>query len=448
MKKVVSLILTMIMCSCFVIPSATAAEDNEQTGYDTLSYTPSDYLELATPKVFRFALTDETNSIKNICEAFLSMGRASVRCEDYSPIQLVAEQHRASPQIQYRISEYEYLNEYWNCLDVEIISDNVWFSNFEMESNGNSATAKIVEHYTYYLDSMFEGPNYRNREYTFVLEKSGNSWDISEISTNDPVESGTFTYAPLARSKAVEIATEVPTTDTSFETVLQEIISTTDTSRPYRWTYNTAVAVDYAEEYYDATQNGGYNDLFPFQTGNDIYGNNCQNFASQCVWAGLIGNMTDVENATDRTAVPAVSQTLAGENASNLWCFGQTSSQHDGRCSWYSTNGFAKMLGMSTPEKDGPYGTTYYSSVQYADVGSVVGVNRQGAGTYGNLQHAMFVTEVTGTSGSRGVSDIKIACNSSPSSSANEPLGAYCPGCTANQFSTSKIICGYYSVPQ
>ena len=64
-----------------------------------------------------------------------------------------------------------------------------------------------------------------------------------------------------------------------------------------------------------------------------------------------------------------------------------------------------------------------------------------------NLSHAMYVTDVTGTVGSRGVSNLWIAAHNSNTSSAYMPLTDYTSKREA-QFATSVIGWGYYASPQ
>lgn len=437
-KRITGLILALVMCLCVNLPAAKAS--TAQEGYDTLSLSPSEYLAMSTPKQGLFCSANHDTTIMGTCEAFLSMGRASVRDGEYRPALLVANHSEENPMIQYRLSEYDYLAAYWNALGVEITNDDVWYSDMNIEINGDSATASIVEHYTYYLSDLFDDANHRNREYTFTLERDGDSWSICKITTNDPWEDESFEYIPLDVDTAREIATTI-VLDVEEEPAMPEFDMHASYT-PYRWEYNTDVAVEYAEKYYNADSNGGYNPLFNY------LGANCQNFASQCVWAGLIGNMSKVNNATSRSALPAVSKTRAGADASNIWCYGETSSQQDGRCSWYSVNGFALMIAQSSPSKEGPFGSIYYGNLKYAKTGSVIiNASKGVTAAYGKLKHAMFVTDVTGTSGSRDVSNIKIAANNSSTSSAFEPLGAY-SSLKAENFATCNISCGYYSEAQ
>lgn len=444
-KRLISFLSVFLLCIS-ICPSMVVAK-NSDFGYDTLSMTPEEYLELAKPKVSLFRRTSDEEVILNICEAFLSMGRASVRNAKYLPSLLVEEQAQENDEIQYRLSEYQYLAAYWAAVGAKITSDSMQYFGESVDIDGETATASIAEYYTYYTNDDFDGENIRVREYFFILKNGEEGWEICKVTTNDPWEDDSFNYAPLDANVARTVATTVVLGSIGED----PLVAMPQISSPYRWTYYPAVSVEYAEKYFDAYYDtGGWNSLFPFQPGTDYSeGANCQNFASQCVWAGLIGNMDDVDAWTDRTALPAVTSDVAGTGAMNIWCYGKTSSANDGRCSWYSTNGFANMLANSDPSKDGPFGTTYYGNLKYAEQGSVIAYCSKGSTAQkDNLKHAMFVTAATGTYGSRDIANLKIAANSSPTNSAKEPLATYASGYTSKSFSTSRIVCGYYSEPQ
>ena len=98
---------------------------------------------------------------------------------------------------------------------------------------------------------------------------------------------------------------------------------------------------------------------------------------------------------------------------------------------------------------EGPYGNTMYSKgIQNAEVGNVLSVDWDGAPAEDTLDHAMFVTEVTGTAGSRTKSNVKIAAHTSPTNSAYQTVSSYAPSTSIDSFARSYIYRGYYSVEQ
>lgn len=163
----------------------------------TLRYTQEDYLtDISLRK-------SDSEKIKAVCTAFLTMARASVRSSSYDPSVLVADNKQKDNKVVYRLSEYEYLNTLYKALDQTILSDKISFSNFSVGIDGDSAQAKIVESYEYYINDGFEGESFRKRLYYFDLSKENDEWKIACVTSNDPWESNGFSYEPINAAEAV-----------------------------------------------------------------------------------------------------------------------------------------------------------------------------------------------------------------------------------------------------
>ena len=205
----------------------------------------------------------------------------------------------------------------------------------------------------------------------------------------------------------------------------------------YRWEYSVPDAVAYAVAHVTDTSNS----VFGFTTGS-----NCQNFASQCVWAGLGGA------GTSTSARPAVSQYLSGANAPNLWQRNQYTSYYGDsywlNWTWDNTCGFAHMLRTSITTRIGPLGNTVYvNALPQTIAGNVLEVSWNGSPARDTLDHAMFVTAVSGTAGNRTTSDIKIAAHTNPTNSAYQTLSSY-TSVPASYYARVGILAGYYDIPQ
>lgn len=443
MKKGLSMILSLLLVVGFCVP-VLAAEPTED-GFDTLSISMEDYYDSTKPATAILRIASEDDTIESVCEAFIAAGRASVRSPEYS---VVAFSDSSREQVEYRQSEFQYLAALNEATEVTILRDNLQFSNFETEIDGNAATASVVEKYTYYTDD-FDGYNFRMRKYDFSLAKqSDGSWIINGVITDDPWETVDFSYEPYDVSEVAISANRVATVDMDADVSrLGEKASIEATSSLYKWTYNTAAAVEYAEHFCNATAAGGYNTLFPFKVDSEGNAVNCQNFASQCVWAGLIGDCDTALAMKNRTTLPAVTASRVGSSAKNVWSYedGYTS-EYDGY-PWISSTRFAKMIKNSSTATEGPFGNTHYGNLKYADVGDVIHINWSGntVTSTSTLQHAMFVTAATGTVGSRTASNLKIAANSSPTNTAYVSLLSYTGNYSDSSFSTSVIADGYYS---
>lgn len=442
MKKGLSMILSLLLVVGFCVP--VLAVEPAEDGFDTLSISMEDYYESTKPATALLRIASEDDTIESVCEAFIAAGRASVRSPEYS---VVAISDSSREQVEYRQSEFQYLAALNEATKVTILSDNLQFSDFEAEIDGNAATASVVEKYTYYTDD-FDGYNFRMRKYDFSLAKQNDgSWVITGVVTDDPWETADFSYEPYKVTDAAIAANRVATIDMDADVGRMGEKSVEITSSLYKWTYNTAAAVEYAELFCNATAAGGYNEMFPFKEGEDEEGVNCQNFASQCVWAGLIGDCDTALAVTSRTAIPAVTASRAGSSAENVWSYDDGYTSAYGGYPWISSTRFAKMIENSSTATEGPFGNTHYGNLKYADVGDVIHINWSG-GTVtetSTLNHAMFVTQATGSVGSRTASNLKIAANSSPTNTAYVPLLSYTGSYSDSSFSTSVIGDGYYS---
>lgn len=439
MKKIVALLLAFEFC--VPVLAVEPAED----GFDTLSISMEDYYESTkqTETILRIASDDA--AIESVCEAFIAVGRASVRSREYS---IVAFSDSSCEQVAYRQSEFQYLAALNEATEVTILRDDLQFSDFKTEIDGNAATASVVEKYTYYTDN-FDGYNFKMRKYDFdLIKQNDGSWTITGVITDDPWEVEDYPYEPYNVSEAAISANRIATVNMDADVNrLGGKTAVEVASGLYKWTYNTAAAVEYAEHFYSATAAGGYNALFPFQVNANGGAVNCQNFASQCVWAGLIGDCDTALAMSSRTTLPAVTANRAGNDAENVWSFedGYTSAYNG--CPWISSTRFAKMIKNSKTTTEGPFGNTHYGNLKYADVGDVIHIRWDGGVVTetSTLDHAMFVTQATGSVGSRTASNLKIAANSSPTNSAYMDLSSYAAGYNDSSFSTSVISDGYYS---
>lgn len=95
------------------------------------------------------------------------------------------------------------------------------------------------------------------------------------------------------------------------------------------------------------------------------------------------------------------------------------------------------------------FGGPNVNGLAYAEPGDVIAIDKGGFPQNGNFEHAMVVTEVTGTSGSRTVANIKVCAHNPYGTLVNQPLVDYLPPYAANKYySTCRISGGYYSVTQ
>lgn len=442
-KLIFIVLIIIVFCStAFAAANSTVIDkDTLAKGFDTLSYTNEEYKELAKNKG-----QNDNDQIENLIIGYLATEKAYVRNPEVyeRAVVFVDEKALTSNTIAYRESESRYLQELNNLMGWTIYEDFLSFSQYKVTINQKMACASIVEDYKYFINDGFDGESYRRREYTFSLSKDSGFWTIVDIKTNDPWETeDNFSYTEIDVSGVIaQLADEMAKANNTAlnESPIGELEDKGEKAATSlnHWTYNPNEAITYAANHYNDTSNS----VFGYTEGND-----CQNFASQCVWAGLGGSGS---STSDR---PAVSISVAGSDGPNVWqrnayttCYSLINTALN--WSWDNTCGFANMLKVSTPTLEGPYGNTQYSGYfGYANAGNVLEADWNGSPARDTLDHAMFVTHVSGTSGSRTTSQVKIAAHSGETNTAYQILSSY-TAAPASYFARVVISCGYYATTQ
>lgn len=456
-KKLMSIISCMAILFCYMLnvyaydeSETSIALNDVSTIQDTTSKTQEEYVTLAESVTLRRSSDEQI--IRTVCETFLTLAKAAVRNSSaYDSTVMINSDSLKNDTIQYRLSEYEYQTELREKLGWDIVRDEVEFSDFKVSYNNGLATVSIVEKYSYYANDGFNRESVRVKEYTFTLEKSDTNWRITDIKTNDPYElSEGFEYIPIDVTEAVavietelynqsiktqnEIAVAVSRDAESSIGKSNTLIRSTEATSLYHWSYDADAAAAYATQYYNSI-----NSLFGEASAD------CQNFASQCVWAGFGG-------ASTKTGVPAVSTSLVGSDSSRVWCKDQSTTYYDDyryNWAWTYCKSFAKLIDSSSYDQVGPLGWVYYGDLLNASVGDVIQWDEGGAPSDLTVDHAMFVTATTGTKGTRTVSNIYVCAHNSYTNYASEALATYAPAyMDASYFANERIASGYYPVAQ
>lgn len=165
------------------------------------------------------------------------------------------------------------------------------------------------------------------------------------------------------------------------------------------WYYNRDNAAAYAYTYTTDSYTASEGDNASFINDNFVYysGANCQNFASQCVWAGLGGS--DTSDTIDSFRFP---MDTSGDN--KWYCNGQW----DAVVHWTNTHRFDEYVRASSAEK---IGTRMNASVYTLSAGQsfasisnattrLLGAVLHVYGSNTNYGHAIVVTGVAGTESS------------------------------------------------
>lgn len=451
MKRKISLASAIcaisIFCGCFLTVSAVdvVGEIYNNVG-DTLSLSQEEYLASIPAKMARSTLSSQV--VKATVETFLALSKASIRStKSYDATALISNSDIEDDTIQYFLSEQDYQTKMREALSRDIIWDDLSYSDFTVEFDGDNASASVVETYKYYVNDDFDEESCRIREYFINLEYSQDGWRVTSLTTNDPWElESDFVYEAIDADSAVEqILADWEYAQLEVEYAQEREVAnaeqannisvvSTSAASLNKWTYNATTATTYASNNYSKTSNSifGYTDK-----------NDCQNFASQCVWAGLGGT----SSATTR---PAVTTAMVGSSSNRVWARNQSTTYYTNyvqNWGWDNVCGFFSVINSSSVYTEGPLGWVYHGELLNASQGDVIGWDTGGSPSLTSLDHAMFVTKVTGTSGLRTTSNIYIAAHTSATNSAYMALTDYA-SYSSSYYSTARVVSGYYSVSQ
>lgn len=256
---------------------------------------------------------------------------------------------------------------------------------------GDKATAKCYEQYEYtYKNDPVRSS--RGIEYQITFVKKDNKWEIVDITTNNELErlvaqtggvSGKYTF-DFDIDEEVEEETNNSGSAKAVSAVTHD--------------YNRTNAAEYALQYSDSTHTNSatsaYNSKFPQFAPND-----CQNFVSQCVWAGLGGSNTS-------TAISNKNKPMITTTGRKWFC----SSASSYTTSWTVVGDFRDYVVPEADGEDGIYGVRYLKGkIANAQKGDVVQI----CDSNGTWYHSYIISSVTGTYGSRTLSNINICAHTS-----------------------------------
>ena len=382
---------------------------------------------------------NENQSIQTVCELFLLTMYANQRNSSYDISIYSTDATELDETLMYMQSHNDYLREIRMLFNYSVVNDSLSFDDCIVNINADSCEVEIGVHYEYELTNWPDEVCQVNCVYYLILTKGEEGWRIDSAKSSQAVEQQSdFTYdafdgcaAALAVKNSQDYAVHVESAELTGA-------STATPSATPSFTipgYSRTAAVNYAKQYFNTA-----NSKFTFMDGE-----NCQNFAAQCVWAGLLSGCG--ANGSSITAIPAISTSRSGSDAPNLWCHNQCTtyySHYTNNWMWDNVNGFLRLIYESNYKQEGPQGGYYFGLAQACD-GDVIIVDFQGTRSYstGSYDHAMVVTKATGTAGSRGPANLFVAANTSATTSAYQPLTEYC-GYSSEYFGTAHIIEGYY----
>ncbi|WP_298021655.1 amidase domain-containing protein [uncultured Dysosmobacter sp.] len=281
-------------------------------------------------------------------------------------------------------------------IDADVSRENFEVTINKVKVDGNTAAVTAYENYTYILDSAEDGiVSSRGITYNISLSKHENEWKIDRIKTNNELEGLVEGVADVTTLFVADSAV-TPVADPTIEAEhirAEEQKRQNESqsargviSRTFHW-YSGVQALTYALEYSNSSHSNydtePYNDLFDQHNPKD-----CQNFVSQCVWAGLYG--TNTAAAIEAKSLPMI------KTAGREWW--STSSEACSNGTWTSIGSFKSYIEDGGADKDGLVGATGKAgSMANGCAGDMVHIRDSDGVWY----HTYIIVQATGTSGSR-----------------------------------------------
>lgn len=390
------------------------------------------------------ASMETSSAVQVVCELFISSVYASRRNAKYDISAFTVDNSLKNDTLAYVNSLNEYHREVNALCDYNIVSDRISFNNFQIAIEGDTCTVQVEVKYFYDITGAFNETCNVNCEYYLTLKKTQDGWRVASVRTSMPSENiegfiyHSFDAKELALANATKQALVSNTIEVDASYLGESNAVPPNAVYPLGSTeYDVNAAIAYAARYYNSV-----NSLFSSNSAD------CQNFASQCVWAGLLEGCG--ASGTSMTARPALTSSLVGTSATNLWCHNQATTYYSIsylNWTWDNVNGFLKMISVSNYSKEGPQGNLN-SGLSKATPGDVIVFDSSGTCSVNSAtyDHAMFVTRVTGSYGARTKSDIFVAAHSNSTTSAYAPLVNYEINHPASYYTTASIYSGNYRV--
>ncbi len=275
----------------------------------------------------------------------------------------------------------------------------------ESSVNGNCATVHIYTYITFKYEQNAEESAFGDNYMVYLL-KVQDQWLIADVQAEELIAYGLTDLNETYAERIAEFDEMLAAQRLEKAEVQESIISPQAVPTSCDVTYNVNNAIAYAYTYTTSSYNDikqGNNSAFLNSVFNDFseYGN-CQNFVSQCLWAGLGGN--DEAKSLEYISNQAVQHHFPMNNS---WYDTLNDAGHAG--SWTGVNDFyayvtgnnCEMVTTHTFSQDS------FGQIPVNDLrGAVLNVNPK---DNGGFKHAVLITKAIG----RSYGDVEI-CGNSP----------------------------------
>lgn len=263
--------------------------------------------------------------------------------------------------------------------------------------NGNTATVTAYEYLEYVLKEYKDIVSSRGVTYYIDYSKIGDEWKINNIRTNNELEELVSQFDNVAELLDACLDDTAPSADPAIDAARVDAIDLDDSmnaaaslSKHY---YSAVKAINYAKDHADSDS---YNTNFAATYGD----NDCQNFVSQCIWAGFGGTNSKIESKS----APMI--TASGRE----WWRTSSTKEKDNIESWTRVSIFSDYIDDGGSGTDGLYGTLgKVGSIANAYAGDLLQICKSASKE--DYYHTYIISRAEGSSGSRTVDNLWVCAH-------------------------------------
>ena len=449
MKKYIAMFMALVLCLSVVgakVFAATSDLSAESAETASVKKTVENYLRDCTYNMFMY----ESNDMRKSTVAELPSDlRESITIDTsiFDSADAKSDAYKSkvlsSDSIEFFNEKANYYKYVRSAQDIQRRDFNVKYTFENVKVSGRYAKIEAYEAINFYYTKC-EEPTYIGTKYIVLLYKCNGVWYIYDITSDDPLDIyKNMGFDSETRIQGFNKAMNNPSSNVTVKVAAPEI---SQLARTYNIAnvhyYEAAEAKHYAYTYCTSSSNNPtlyYNANFNYSgTLSNPLESDCQNFASQCVWAGLGGSNT--RSAVLYDYIPAdgvgTNKWVPIPSSASGWAWTSCGAFRDyieAASSSSETEMLANIYSLSEGS-DSLVSNNYYP---YQLIGAVMHV--RGYDQYGNAEanaHAIVVTNVNGTYPNR---DDIMYC-SHTTNHKNACLGDYYPADSNDDTAEIKII--------
>lgn len=351
----------------------------------------------------------ETNTLLAVSdEALASAGITQLTTAEATP----ATTTDLKANLQQFADVAEYYRHIWSAKGYVREDLTISISELSAQISGDSASVDLYALVSFQY-SDFTEPTFRGSQYTIYFTRIDTAWIISDVYSEELYHNGLTRDVFDCADAIQEFDARQVQTEQIVPAETATINNTSASSTSIYYSYNPRNAIAYANTY-ALYKNANFYDYASM-------GGNCQNFASQCVWAGLCGN-------NQAASISGKNYPMDASGTGNTGCWYENGSGgFDSGRSWITCSGFQNyIIANYANPSDITLTGSWYTTETFSGIsnqitspahlpGSVLHV-RGGDGS--DLGHAIFITSAS----SLDPDDITYCANTSEA--RNERLGA------------------------